>query len=74
MSDTSKMVKQILNNQENFQKIQEKIQEDINLIKIQQKEQEEILFSLKSTSPQFYSPHAANLTHKNYFYSIAPKQ
>ncbi|WP_368488293.1 hypothetical protein [Clostridium sp. BJN0013] len=73
MSDTSKMVKQILNNQEKFQRIQEKIQEDINLIKIQQKKYEEILFSLKST-PEFHKPHVDNLTHKNYFYSITPKQ
>ncbi|WP_333861853.1 hypothetical protein [Clostridium sp.] len=71
MSDTSKMVKQLLNNQENFLKIQQKIQEDINLIK---KEQNQILFSLKSTLPEIHNPHISNLTHKNYFYSITPKQ
>lgn len=64
MSDTSKMVKQLLN-------MQLKIQEDIDLIK---KEQNEILFSLKSTLPQTYNPDTSNLTHKNYFYSISPKQ
>lgn len=72
MSDTYKMIKEILNNQEKFSMLQEKIQEDINLIKIQQKEHEQLLFSLKTT-PKSHNPYS-NFTHKNHLYSINPNQ
>ncbi|MFL0198085.1 hypothetical protein ACJDU8_21325 [Clostridium sp. WILCCON 0269] len=71
MSDTNKILKQILNNQEQMQRLQEKMQEDINLIKIHQKEHDQILSSLKPGT-EFHKSNADNLTHKNYFYSIVP--
>lgn len=70
MSDTDKILKQILKGQEQFQKFQEKMQnninkihEDIGLIKTQQKEHGEILSALKSAS-EFHKAGVDNLTHQ----------
>jgi predicted nucleic acid-binding Zn-ribbon protein len=63
MSDTDKILKQLLKGQEQFQKSQEKMQEDISLIKTQQKEHGEILSSLKSAS-EFHKADIDNLTHQ----------
>jgi predicted nucleic acid-binding Zn-ribbon protein len=63
MSDTDKILKQLLKGQEQFQKSQEKMQEDISLIKTQQKEHGEILSSLKSAS-EFHKAGIDNLTHQ----------
>lgn len=70
MSDTDKILNQILKGQEQFQKTQEKmqnsiikIQEDMDLIKTQQKEHGQILSALKCTS-EVHKADVDNLTHQ----------
>lgn len=70
MSDTDKILNQILKGQEQFQKTQEKmqnniikIQENMDLIKTQQKEHGQILSALKSAS-EVHKGDVDNLTHQ----------